>query len=261
MNRAEPLQLPSLTAGQSSSGVLLSACEVARLLRIELDPQPELERITFAARRVRPGETLVHAGDAFQSLYVVRSGTFKTVTLDRSGGEQVVAFPIKGDVIGIDGIDAGKYASAAIALEASEVVILPFNRLARLARDYERLESLIYRTISRELVRDQRLLWMIGSLGAEARVAAFLLNFSDRLGAIGYSRKSFIFRMTRQEIGSYLGLKLETVSRALSAFDAAGWVGVRQKNIEILDIDALRAVLDERETGVRPIGRLAQLAA
>ena len=239
------------------SAVLMDAAELARLLRINLPANPDMEQVTFPTRRVRMGETLVHAGDAFQSLYVVRSGSLKTVTLDRSGGEQIVAFPIQSDVVGIDGIDAGRYASSVVALEDSEVVILPFGQLSRLARQCTGLETLIYRTISRELVRDQGLLWMLGSLGAEARVAAFLLNLSERFGAIGYSRRSFNLRMTRQEIGSYLGLKLETVSCALSAFDAAGWVNVKQKRIDIVDPAALRHSMEERaersECAVKPL--------
>ena len=241
----------------TTSTVLMDAAELARLLRINVPANPDMAQVSFPTRRVRMGETLVHAGDGFQSLYVVRSGSLKTLTLDRSGGEQIVAFPIQSDVVGIDGIDAGRYASTVVALEDSEVVILPFGQLSRLARQCPGLETLIYRTISRELVRDQGLLWMLGSLGAEARVAAFLLNLSERFGAIGYSRKSFNLRMTRQEIGSYLGLKLETVSRALSAFDAAGWVIVKQKRIDIVDPAALRHSTEERsersECAVKPL--------
>ena len=223
MNEANPAVLsiadtvPQDTGPMNATGgALISAIEVARLLRVELPATPEIERIAFPTRRVRLGESLIHAGATFQSLYVVRSGTFKTVTLDPSGSDQIVAFPIKSDVVGIDGIDSGRYAADVIALEDSEVVILPFARLARLARECAGLETLVYRTLSRELVRDQAHLWMLGSLGAEARVAAFLLHLAERFGALGYSRKSFILRMTREEIGSYLGLKLETVSRTFT---------------------------------------------
>ena len=145
---------------------------------------------------------------------------------------------------GADGIDSGRYKSTARSLDTSEVVIVPLTSLARLVYECPSLEALLYRVLSRELVRVQNMAWTLGTLGAEGRVAAFLLALSARLGALGYSRCSFNLRMTRQEIGSYLGLKLETVSRALSALNASGIVQVHQRSIDIVDADALRGVLD-----------------
>jgi CRP/FNR family transcriptional regulator len=146
--------------------------------------------------------------------------------------------------MGADGIDSGHYSSTAISLDTSEVVIVPLTSLARLVCECPRLEALLYRVLSRELVRAQNMAWTLGTLGAEGRVAAFLLTLSARLGALGYSRCSFNLRMTRQEIGSYLGLKLETVSRALSALNTSGIIQVHQRSIDIVDADALRAVID-----------------
>jgi CRP/FNR family transcriptional regulator len=146
--------------------------------------------------------------------------------------------------MGADGIDCGHYSSTAISLDTSEVVIVPLASLARLVYECPSLEAMLYRVLSRELVRVQNMAWTLGTLGAEGRVAAFLLNLSARLGALGYSRSSFNLRMTRQEIGSYLGLKLETVSRALSALNTAGIIQVHQRSIDIADADALRGVID-----------------
>jgi len=222
----------------------LSVRELTRLLHIDYPDEAWLARTAFALRRVREGEALVHAGDKFHSLYIVRSGCFKTVYTDFSGSEQVLGFPMCGDLMGADGIDGGHYSSTAVSLDTSEVVIVPLASLARLVVECPSLEALLYRVLSRELVRVQNMAWTLGTLGAEGRVAAFLLSLSARLGALGYSRCSFNLRMTRQEIGSYLGLKLETVSRALSALNAAGIIEVHQRSIDIVDADALRGVID-----------------
>ena len=162
----------------------------------------------FTLRRVQRGEPLVRAGDPFESLYVVRSGFFKTVMLDRYGCEQVIGFPIQGDLIGADGLAEGNYTVEPIALEQSEVVIVPFGRVQALAQASPVLERALYRAVSRELVRDQGTQWMLGTLGAEARVAAFLLGLAERYGRLGYSRRAFNLRMTRAELGSTDGKSL-----------------------------------------------------
>ena len=232
------------TLAQDHDGANLSVRDLTRLLHIDCPDEAWLARTAFALRRVREGESLVRTGDKFHSLYVVRTGCFKTVYTDLSGSEQVLGFPMCGDLMGADGIDCGHYSSTAIALDTSEVVIVPLTSLARLKYECPGLEALLYRVLSRELVRVQNMAWTLGTLGAEGRVAAFLLTLSARLGALGYSRRAFNLRMTRQEIGSYLGLKLETVSRALSALNTSGVIHVHQRSIDIVDADALRAVID-----------------
>jgi len=160
-------------------------------------------------------------------------------------------------VLLIDAIDSGVHRSDAIALDATEVVIIPFSRFVRLARQFPALEMIIYRSASRQLVREQSHLWMLGVLSAEARVAAFLLDLSERFGTMRYSRHAFVLRMSRQEIGSYLGLTIETVSRALSAFVARGLVEVKLKNILLRDLDGLRALTHcprHAAGGERPAG-------
>ena len=179
----------SVTApGPQHEGAKLSVRDLTRLLQIECPDDAWLARTTFALRRVHDGESLVHAGDKFHSLYIVRSGCFKTVYTDFSGSEQVLAFPMRGDLMGADGIDCGHYGSTAISLDTSEVVILPLAGLARLVYECPKLEALLYRVLSRELVRVQNMAWTLGTLGAEGRVAAFLLALSARLGELGYSR-------------------------------------------------------------------------
>jgi CRP/FNR family transcriptional regulator len=237
--------LDQSTAGlRDHEGANISVRDLNRLLHIEYPDDAWLARTVFALRRVREGEALVYAGDKFHSLYVVRSGCFKTVYTDFSGSEQVLGFPMCGDLMGADGIDSGHYSSTAVSLDTSEVVIVPLASLAQLVVECPNLEAMLYRVLSRELVRVQNMAWTLGTLGAEGRVAAFLLGLSSRLGALGYSRCSFNLRMTRQEIGSYLGLKLETVSRALSALNAAGTIQVHQRSVDIIDAAALRGVID-----------------
>ena len=232
------------TPVQDHDGANLSVRDLTRLLHIDCPDEAWLARTTFALRRVREGESLLRAGDKFHSLYVVRSGCFKTVYTDLSGIEQVLGFPMSGDLMGADGIDCGYYGSTSVSLDMSEVVIVPLSSLAQLACECPGLDALLYRVLSRELVRVQNMAWTLGTLGAEGRVAAFLLALSARLGALGYSRCSFNLRMTRHEIGGYLGLKLETVSRALSALNACGIIEVHQRSVDIVDAGALRGVID-----------------
>ncbi|MFN0300959.1 MAG: helix-turn-helix domain-containing protein [Burkholderiales bacterium] len=232
----------------AETGTRISARQLAALLRISVDDQPIVASVYFTTRRVHQAESLFRAGDAFQSLYVVRSGVMKTISLDESGAEQVMAFPMRGDAIGADGIASGRYASEAIALESSEVIVVPLATIRRFARECPSLEHLAFQLISRAIVQEQALLCIMGTLGAEGRVAAFLLALSEQMGALGYSRSSLVLRMTRQEIGSYLGLQLETVSRAFSAFAAAGLIRANLKQIDILDAAGLRRVGHEPVT-------------
>ena len=237
----------------------VSARRLASLLRITIPDDPTLDAITFTTRRVSHGYGLFHAGDEFHSLYVVRSGVMKTITIDASGAEQVVCFPMRGDAIGADGIASGRYVSEAIALEACEVIVVPLATVRRFARECPCLDRLALQLISRAIVQEQALLCIMGTLGAEGRVAAFLVDLSERMGALGYSRSSLMLRMTRQEIGSYLGLQLETVSRAFSAFAAAGLIRANLKQVDILDADGLRHVGRE-PAPTKPI-RIGQVRA
>ena len=235
-------------AGESparqQAGTTVSVRDLARLLRVECADETWLSRTAFALRRVRAGEPLLRSGDKFHALYVVRSGCFKSVHTDVSGIEQVLGFPMSGDLMGADGIDSGHYSSSALSLDTSEVAIIPFADPARLAEASPGLEAMLYLVLSRELVRMQNVAWTLGTLGSKGRVAAFLLAFSARLGALGYSRCSFNLRMTRQELGSHLGLRLETVSRALSALHTSGAIQVCGSRIDIVDAGGLRRLIN-----------------
>jgi CRP/FNR family transcriptional regulator len=234
----------------------VSLADLAPAFGTTIAADTPLAGVTFSVRRVKAGETLYRAGDKFDAIYAVRSGFFKTVSVEPGGAEVVLAFPMGGDLVGLDGLDSGRYPADVVALDTSHVAVLSFARLVQLGREHPPIERLLYTLFSRELVRDHGMIWLLGTLGAEARVAAFLLDLSERFGRLGYSRASFALRMTRQELGSYLGIKLETVSRTLSAFAAAGLIEVDRRLVALRDPAGLRRVVEPRDENSR---RLAQL--
>ncbi|MEJ8836063.1 helix-turn-helix domain-containing protein [Ramlibacter sp. AN1133] len=203
-----------------------------------------LDGLKFARRRVKEGEALYHEGDRFQFVYAVRSGTFKSTLNLRDGREQVTGFQIAGELLGLDGLASGKHASSAIALEDTEICAIPYAHLTELATVSPDLHIALSRMMSREIVREHGLMMLLGSMNAEQRLAAFLLNMSQRLKARGYSATEFHLRMMRVDIGSYLGMKLETVSRTFTAFQQQGLLKVDKKHVKILDIEALQGVFD-----------------
>jgi CRP/FNR family transcriptional regulator len=205
-----------------------------------------LDRLINSRRTFQRGEALYRTGQPFHSLYAVRSGFFKTFILHEDGREQVTGFQMSGEILGMDAISTDLHACDAVALEDSEVCEVPFDDLERLSGEIPALQRHFHKTLSREIVRDQGLLLLLGSMRAEERLAAFLLNFSQRFADRGYSRTEFNLRMTREDIGSYLGMKLETVSRTLSRFQEDGLLEVQGKAIQLLDVDRLRAVTAAR---------------
>jgi CRP/FNR family transcriptional regulator len=194
-------------------------------------------------RRVRRGEYLFRYGDPFHSLFGIRAGSFKSVLLTEDGREQVTGFHLGGDVLGIDGIGLDVHAGDAIALEDSVVVEIPFAELDALATRDPQLQRELFRMLSAEIQRERALMLLLGSMRAEERLAAFLINLSQRMATRGFSASCFVLRMTREEIGSMLGLKLETVSRILSRFQSEGLIQVRNREIAIVSLSALRAVI------------------
>lgn len=216
---------------------LRELCLPVGLTRAQLE---SLDELVYARRRIGGGESLFHAADSFRSLYAVRSGFFKTRVTTADGRDQVTGFFMEGEMLGIDGIGAGRHACDAVALEDSEVCIIPYARLEEVAHRFEPLQQHFHKVMSREIVRDHGVMLMLGSLRAEEKLAAFLLNLSQRLAVRGRPSRDLKLCMTRAEIGSFLGLKLETVSRLFTRFQNEGLLSVRQKNIRIADADGLR---------------------
>ncbi len=206
----------------------------------------QLDELVTVRRRVLRGQHLFRSGDLFEAIYAVKTGFFKTDVLLEDGREQVTGFQMAGEILGLDGIGSEKHSCNAIALEDSEVCVIPFADLENYSRSIGALQHHFHKVMSREIVRDHGVMMLLGIMRAEERLAAFLLNLSQRFTARGYSPTEFNLRMTRNEIGSYLGLKLETVSRAFSRFQEEGLVAVHQKHIRILDVAGLKKLLSER---------------
>lgn len=204
------------------------------------------EDLVHTRKRLMPGDSLYRAGDTFVSLYALRSGFFKATLTLADGRDQVTAFHMGGEMLGMDGIGSGFHGTGATALEESEVCVIPYAKLQELTRDIAVLQTQFHKAMSREITREHGVMMLLGSMRAGERLATFLLNLSQRFEACGYSKNDFHLRMTREEIGSFLGLKLETVSRAFSRLQEEGLISVQQKHVQILDAERLRAAMGSR---------------
>ena len=194
---------------------------------------------TLAVRLLVLCALLLGASVRAEVVNVYTSANFAPLML-ADGREQVSGFHIAGELLGLDGVAQGEHASATVALEDSEVCAIPYAHLADLAASTASMQHIVGRLMSREILREHSLMMLLGSMNAEERLAAFLLNLSQRYAARGYSEREFHLRMSRAEIGSYLGMKLETVSRTFSAFQQQGLMEVDKRHIRILDMDALK---------------------
>ena len=208
-----------------------------------MDDLRRVENIVYARRRVKRGESVFKAGDQFSAVYAIRSGFFKTSLIDGEGREQVTGFFMGGELLGMDGVGSGRYNGNAIALEDGEVCVMPFSLIEQMSREVPALQRHLHSVLAREIVRDHGVMMLLGSMRAEERLATFLINLSRRFVRRGFSASDFHLRMTREELGSYLGLKLETVSRLFSQFQKDGLIEVNQKHVCILDIVGLERVL------------------
>jgi CRP/FNR family transcriptional regulator, anaerobic regulatory protein len=240
-----PLTLTSLKAACSQCN-LRELCLPYGLSEKEI---VKLDKMVAARRKIKRNQHLYRAGDAFEALYAIKTGFFKTDVLLEDGRDQVTGFQMAGEILGMDGISAEAHNCNAVALEDSEVCVIPFAQLEGLSREIQALQHHFHKVMSREIVRDHGVMMLLGTMRAEERLAAFLLNLSQRFTSRGYSPQEFHLRMTREEIGSYLGLKLETVSRAFSRFQEEGLISVQQKHIRILDIGPLRQLITHHHSG------------
>lgn len=204
---------------------------------VGLKPE-ELERLDHLVsqrRRVNKGDHLFRTGASFDCLFAVKTGTFKTVVNNQDGSDQVIGFQMTGELLGLDGLGTGQHMCDAVALEDSEVCTIPYSRLDELAQEFHALQMHFHRIMSREIVKDQNAMLLLGSMRAEQRLSAFLVNLAERQKARGFSSREMVLRMTREEIGSYLGMKIETVSRTLSKLQKDALIRIDQKNLTILD--------------------------
>jgi CRP/FNR family transcriptional regulator len=208
------------------------------------DPQ-RTDEMVYVRRRIKRGETVFRAGDDFNALYAVRGGSFKTLITTRDGGMHVTGFQIGGELLGTDGLATGAHVSSAIALEDGQVCMIPYKRLEASARAHAEVQAELHKALSREITLMHGVMLLLGTLRARERMAAFLVNFSRRLKARGLSDEEFTLHMSRADIGSFLGLTLETVSRGLSGLSRRGVLQLRAQGRSVRILDR---------------GRLAQLA-
>ncbi|WP_041928671.1 fumarate/nitrate reduction transcriptional regulator Fnr [Methylotenera mobilis] len=227
--------------------VACSNCNLRELcmpVGFNVDEMKRLDEVVEKRRRVKQGELLFNSGDTFTSLYAIRTGFFKTCVTSEDGREQVTGFQMAGEIIGMDGIVSDRHNCNAVALEDAEVCVMPFATVEDLSRELPALQRHVHKIMSREIVRENSVMMLLGNMRAEERLAAFLLNLLQRLHARGLSQSELVLRMTREEIGSYLGLKLETVSRAFSKFSEDGIIEVKQRYVKVLEPDALKKIFN-----------------
>lgn len=204
-----------------------------------------LEGTIKSRRKLKKGELLYRVGDSFRALYAIRSGSTKTCEIAADGSVQITGFHLPGELLGIDAISTEKHPCDVVALEASEICELPFEKLEALARELPGLQHQLFRIMSREIVEEEAQLLMLGRMKAEERLAVFLINFSKRYQNLGHSPTELRLPMSRQDLGDYLGLALETVSRLFSRFQDEGLIGVQGRNVQILEPVRLKQVTEQ----------------
>lgn len=230
--------------------VACSNCNLRELCMPMGLSEQDLERIdqlVAARKKIKKGDFLFHSGAPFKSIYAIRTGFFKTSVTTEDGRDQVSGFQMAGEIIGLDGIVNDHHACDAIALEDAEVCVMPFEKIEQLSLEVKSLQHHVHKMMSREIVRENSVILLLGSMKAEERLAAFLLNLVQRLHARGFSQSELVLRMTREEIGSFLGLKLETVSRAFSKFAEEGIIDVKQRNLKIMKPEALKQIVNSQD--------------
>lgn len=218
------------------------ACKNCTLMQLclpmGLSPD-DVDRLDSIVKRSRPlhrGDHLFRGGERFRSLYVVKTGSVKTYAPSEEGGEQVLGFHLPGEIIGLDAIDKSTHACSAKVLETSAICEIPFLRFEELAASIPSLQHQMFRLLSKEIGQDAEMLLLLGKKSADERLAAFLISLSRRLNKRGLSATDFYLSMSRHEIGSYLGLAVETVSRLFTRFQDEGLLEVDRKHVQLRDL-------------------------
>lgn len=229
-SRASPVRPP---AGNGGAG--RHTAETLQLICEQLTPQ---------RRVVHTGDVIYQAGERFGNLYILNSGFFKIVNLSADGREQVVGLKFRGDWLGFDGIAGSRYACDAVAMDTGEIWVVAYDALLAACGTHPALLQVLHSAMSREIAHDRDSLMSICTLPADARVAEFLRHWADSLAERGMRTDEITLRMTRAEIGNYLGMTLESVSRALSRLardNVIGFTTKGRRDVQIPDVGALSA--------------------
>lgn len=232
------LDLSSLKAACASCS-LRELCLPMGLDKSDMD---RLDKIISRRQRLSSGQHLYRARGEFRHLYAIRRGFLKTYELNNDGVEHVNGFHMTGEMLGLDAISEATHACNAVALEDSEVCEIPFLKLEQLFHDIPALQRQFHRVMSREISADHSLMMLLGTMRAEEKLATFLTNLAERLAARGLASDSIRLSMSREDIGNYLGLKLETVSRMFSKFQDEDLIAVERRNLHIKDMDGLHKI-------------------
>ncbi len=203
----------------------------------------KLDQIIERKKPLKKGEMLFRQGDKFDSVYAVRSGTLKTFNITAYGEEQITGFYCPSELVGLSGIDSSTYPVSAKALETTTVCEIPFSHLEELSSHIPSLKHQIFKVMSRKISDDQQMMVLLGKKNADEKVASFLLNLSTRFKKRGYSATSFRLSMSRGEIGNYLGLAVETVSRVITRFQKSEMIHVDGKEIEIVNFPEIQKLV------------------
>jgi len=234
-----PIRLRALPEAHCKDCSLSGMCVPLALQTEELDT---LDEIVKRGRPLKKGEMLFRQGEPFSSIYALRSGAIKTFSLSDGGEEQITGFHLASEMIGLSGMDNQQYPVSAMALETTSVCEIPFERLDDLTAVMPQLRKQVMRLMSREIREDQQMMLLLSKKTADERIATLLINLSARFRARGYSARSFRLAMSRNEIGNYLGLAVETVSRVFTRFQQQGLIAAEGKQIEILEHTELCAL-------------------
>jgi CRP/FNR family transcriptional regulator, anaerobic regulatory protein len=242
LNLRYPLKMISETIKVACSNCNLR--ELCMPMGFDHEDMKKLDDVVATRIKIKQGSNLFSHGDPFTSLYAIRTGFFKTCVTSEDGREQVTGFQMAGEIVGLDGIVSERHSCHAVALEDAEVCVMPFANVEELSREFPVLQRHVHKIMSREIVRENSVMMLLGNMRAEERLAAFLLNLVQRLHARGFSQSEFVLRMSREEIGSYLGMKLETVSRTFSKFSEEGIIEVKQRYVRILKPEDLKKIFN-----------------
>ena len=219
-----------------------SLSEICLPAGLDKDSLLKLESTVNRSKPVQKGQTIFSIGEEFKSLYAVSSGTIKLVNITDKGEEQIIGFYLPGELFGLDAIEDNFHKCSAVALETMSYCSIPFSKLEELCNTIPSLQRQMFRLMSKELKKENQMLLSINNKNAEEKVATFILNISERYGSLGYSDSEFKLAMSRQEIGNYLGLTIETISRVLSRFQSKNIIATDRKQITILNKDELKAL-------------------
>lgn len=225
--------------------VSCSKCRLSAIclpLALETDEIVKLDNIVQRGRPLQKNRHIFREGDEFGSVFAVRSGAVKTYSITDSGEEQVTGFYFPGEVVGLDGIGQNRYANSAVSLETAAICEIPFSQIEQLSGHIPNLRRHFFKLLSSEIVEDQRHITLLSKNTAEERLASLLVSISARQARRGLSSSAFRLPMSRADIGSFLGLTVETVSRVFSRFAKQDLVTIDNKELSDLNVEGLKAI-------------------